>query len=211
MHTASQVLAAGADFVLLGPKHTQLRSVKPVVAVCAVRTGAGKTPTTRYVARCLRTKGYRVVTLRHPMPYGDLRRQAVQRFARYDDLAAQQCTIEEREEFEPILEDGGIVFAGVDYERIVRAAEAEADIILWDGGNNDLPFLVPDLHIVIADPHRAGHELAYHPGEANVRAADICIINKVDSAPPDQVALVRRNLAGLNPRATSSPWKMVRR
>lgn len=202
MHKASQVLAAGADFVLLGPKHTQLQSVKPVIAICAVRTGAGKTPTARYVARNLRSRGYRVVTVRHPMPYGDLRRQAVQRFARYEDLAEQNCTVEEREEYEPILEDGGIVYAGVDYERILRAAETEADVLLWDGGNNDLPFLVPNLHIVIADPHRAGHELAYHPGEANVRAADICIINKVDSAPPDQVALVRRNLLALNPRAT---------
>lgn len=202
MHRASQVLAAGADFVLLGPNHTQLRSLKPVIAVCAVRTGAGKSPTARHVAHCLRQWGQRVVTLRHPMPYGDLRRQAVQRFGRYEDLAEHECTIEEREEYEPILEEGGVVYSGIDYERVLRLAEAEADVILWDGGNNDLPFLVPDLHVVLADPHRAGHELTYHPGEANVRTADICIINKVDTAPPGTVERVRHNLAALNPRAT---------
>lgn len=200
MHEASQVLAAGADFCLLGPRHTQLKSSKPVVAVCAVRTGAGKSQTTRYVARCLRRTGYRVVAVRHPMPYGDLARQAVQRFAAYEDLDRHECTIEEREEYEPLLEDG-VVYAGVDYERVLRQAEQEADVILWDGGNNDLPFYVPDLHVVVADPHRPGHERAYHPGEANARAADVFVINKVDTAPAENVTAVRENLRALNPRA----------
>jgi predicted GTPase len=201
MHRASIVLAAGADFCLLGPRHTQLRSSKPVVSVCAVRTGAGKSQTTRRVAGRLRQLGYRVVAVRHPMPYGDLARQAVQRFATYEDLDRHQCTIEEREEYEPLLEDGGIVYAGVDYEPILRQAEQEADVILWDGGNNDLPFYVSDLHIVVADPHRPGHEKAYHPGEANARAADVFVINKVDTAPAENVLAVRENLRALNPRA----------
>ncbi len=201
MHKASQVLAAGADFILLGPRHTQLQSRRQVVAVTAVRTGAGKSPTSRHLARCLRRRGQRVVTLRHPMPYGDLARQAVQRFAAFADLDKHQCTIEEREEYEPILEEGGVVYAGVDYERILRQAEEEADVVMWDGGNNDFSFLVPDLHMVVVDPHRAGQEASYHPGEANVRAADAFVINKVDTASPEQVRTVEQNLQRLNPGA----------
>lgn len=201
MHKASRVLAAGADFCLLGPRHTQLKSTKPVVSVGAVRTGAGKSQTTRRVLRSLRALGHRVVPLRHPMPYGDLARQAVQRFANYADLDRHACTIEEREEYEPLLEEGAVLYAGVDYERILRQAEEEADILLWDGGNNDLPFLVSDFHIVVADPHRPGHELAYHPGEANARLADVFVINKVDTAPHDNVVAVHQNLHALNPRA----------
>jgi predicted GTPase len=201
MHRASVALAAGADFRLLGPRHTQLRSARPVVAVCAVRTGAGKSPTTRRVLRALRGLGYRAVPVRHPMPYGDLARQEVQRFAGYADLEAHGCTIEEREEYEPLLEEGGVVYAGVDYERILRQAEQEADVIVWDGGNNDLPFFTPDLHIVVADPHRPGHEALYHPGEANARAADALVITKVDTAGPENVRTVRGALRALNPRA----------
>jgi predicted GTPase len=201
MHRASLVLAAGAEFCLLGPQHTQLRSCKPVVSVCAVRTGAGKSQTTRCAARGLRQLGCRAVAVRHPMPYGDLVRQAVQRFAAYEDLDRHACTIEEREEYEPLLEDGGVVYAGVDYEAILRQAEAEADVILWDGGNNDLPFYASDLHIVVADPHRPGHEKTYHPGEANARMADVFVINKVDTAPAENVITVHENLRALNPRA----------
>lgn len=201
MHKASRVLAAGADFCLLGPQHTQLRSRCQVVAVCATRTGAGKSQTTRRVCAILRQMGYRVVPVRHPMPYGDLARQAVQRFADPVDLDRHNCTIEEREEYEPLLEEGCVVFAGVDYERILRRAEQEADIILWDGGNNDLPFFAPDLHIVVADPHRAGHEKSYHPGETNARLADVFVINKVDTATPEAVLAVHENLHALNPRA----------
>ncbi len=201
MHRASMVLAAGADFCLLGPRHTQLKSSRPVVSVCAVRTGAGKSPTTRRVIRCLRRLGLRGVAVRHPMPYGDLALQAVQRFAAYEDLDRHECTIEEREEYEPLLEDGGIVYAGVDYERILRQAEQEADVIVWDGGNNDLPFYVSDLHIVVVDPHRPGHEQAYHPGEANAHAADVFVVNKVDTAPAENVRTVLENLHTLNPRA----------
>jgi predicted GTPase len=202
MHTASEVLAAGADFSLLGTIRTQLKASCPVVAVCAVRTGAGKSPATRRVCRILRNLGLRVVPLRHPMPYGDLARQAVQRFASYADLDRHDCTIEEREEYEPLLEEVGLVYAGVDYERILRQAEQEADVLVWDGGNNDLPFFVPDVYIVLADPHRPGHECSYHPGEANARAADILVINKVDTAPPEAVLAVHENLLALNPRAT---------
>ncbi len=201
MHKASQVLAAGADFALLGTRHTQLRSSKPVVAVCAVRTGSGKSQTTRRVSKILRQMGYRVAAIRHPMPYGDLVQQTVQRFADYGDLDKHQCTIEEREEYEPHLDNGLIVYAGVDYERILRQAEQEVDIILWDGGNNDLPFYKPDLHIVVADPHRPGHEQTYHPGEANARAADVFVINKVDTANPQAVIQVRNSLRELNPNA----------
>jgi predicted GTPase len=201
MYRASTVLAAGVDFCLLGPRHTQLKSSRAVVSVCAVRTGAGKSQTTRRVASGLRQLGYRVVAIRHPMPYGDLAKQAVQRFAAFEDLDKHECTIEEREEYEPLLEDGSIVYAGVDYEPILRQAEREADVILWDGGNNDLPFFAPDLHIVVADPHRPGHEKAYHPGEANARAADVFVINKVDTAPGENVIAVRENLRALNPRA----------
>lgn len=199
MHMASLVLAAGADFCLLGPRHTQLKSSKPVVSVGAVRTGAGKSPTTLCVARVLRGLGYRVVPVRHPMPYGDLARQAIQRFASFDDLDKQECTVEEREEYEPLLQEVGLVYAGVDYERILRQAELEADVILWDGGNNDLPFFASDLHIVVADPHRAGQEKLYHPGEANVRAADVFVINKMDTADPHDVITVYENLRELNP------------
>lgn len=201
MHQASTVLAAGADFRLMGLKSTQLKSSKPVVAVCAVRTGSGKSQTTRRVSKILRSMGFKVAAIRHPMPYGNLEKQAVQRFASYEDLDLQDCTIEEREEYEPHIDNGVIVYAGVDYERILRQAEQEVDIILWDGGNNDLPFYVPDLHIVVADPHRPGHEMTYHPGEANARAADVFVINKVDTANREDVLQVRENLTRLNPDA----------
>lgn len=201
MHKASLVLAAGADFWLMGLRRTQLRSTRPVVSIGATRTGAGKSQTARRVTEILRGLGHRVVIVRHPMPYGNLARQAVQRFAAYDDLDQWNCTIEEREEYEPHLENGVVVFTGVDYERILREAEKEGDIIVWDGGNNDLPFYVSNCHIVVADPHRPGHELAYHPGEANVRAADAVVINKVDTAAVEDVDAVRRNLRALNPRA----------
>ena len=201
MHKASQVLAAGADFRLMGLHSTQVKSSKPVVAVCAVRTGSGKSQTTRRVASILRGMGYKVAAIRHPMPYGDLVKQAVQRFASYEDLERNECTIEEREEYEPHIDNGVVVYAGVDYERILRQAEQEVDVILWDGGNNDLSFYVPDLNIVVADPHRPGHETSYHPGEANVRAADVFVINKVDTALPENVIIVRDNLHRLNPNA----------
>ncbi|NMC81221.1 MAG: GTPase [Chloroflexi bacterium] len=201
MHKASLVMAAGADFRLMGLKSTQIRSQKPVVSVCAVRTGSGKSQTTRRVSLILRRLGYRVAAIRHPMPYGDLVKQAVQRFADYSDLDRNECTIEEREEYEPHLDNGVIVYSGVDYEKILRQAEQEVDIVLWDGGNNDFSFYVSDLSIVVADPHRAGHEVAYHPGETNVRAADVFVINKVDTAAPENVMTVRENLYALNPRA----------
>jgi predicted GTPase len=201
MHKASQVLAAGADYWLMGPNSTQVKSSKPVVSIGAVRTGSGKSQTTRYVATSLQEMGYKVVAVRHPMPYGDLARQAVQRFATYDDLAKHECTIEEREEYEPHIDRGVIVFAGVDYERILRQAEQEADIVLWDGGNNDLSFYASDMHIVVADPHRPGHELGYHPGEANLRMADVVVINKVDTADYHNVLTVRANVRAVNPNA----------
>ncbi len=201
MHKASQVLAAGADFVLLGPKQTQIASSKPVVSTGAVRTGSGKSQTTRRIADILQGFGYRVVAIRHPMPYGDLAKQAVQRFASYADLDKHDVTIEEREEYEPHLDRGIVVYAGVDYERILRQAEQEADIVLWDGGNNDLPFYKSDYHVVIADPHRAGHEVHYYPGEANVRMADAVVINKIDTAGPDAIMTVRNNVRMLNPTA----------
>jgi len=201
MHKASQALVAGADFRLMGTGSTMLTSRKPVVAVCAVRTGSGKSQTTRHVCDILRRMGHRVVVVRHPMPYGDLTAQVVQRFATYEDLDRYRCTIEEREEYEPHIDRGVVVYAGVDYERILRQAEEEADIVVWDGGNNDLPFFRPDLHIVVADPHRPGHEVRYHPGEANLRAADVVLINKVDTADPDGIAQVRRNIQEVNPQA----------
>lgn len=201
MHTASQVMAAGADFCLLGPRATQVASTRPVVSVGAVRTGCGKSQTTRRVAEALKSLGYNVAVIRHPMPYGNLILQSVQRFGDFDDLDEYECTIEEREEYEPHLARGTVVFAGVDYERIVREAEKEADIILWDGGNNDLPFYRSDYHIVVTDPHRAGHELAYHPGEANLRLADAVVINKIDTADGAKVAAVRENIRALNPKA----------
>ena len=202
MHRASQVLAAGADFRLMGANATMLQSEKPVVAVCAGRTGSGKSQTTRRICALLREKGKRIVAVRHPMPYGDLVRQACQRFATYEDLERQQCTIEEREEYEPLINQGVIVYAGVDYGHILREAEREADVVVWDGGNNDLPFYKPDLHIVVVDPHRPGHELRYHPGEANVRAADVIVINKIDTANGADVDAVRSNVSGVNPGAT---------
>lgn len=201
MHRASLVLAAGADFRLMGLKNTQLKSSKPVVSVCAVRTGAGKSQTTRRVSLILREMGYKVAAIRHPMPYGDLVKQAVQRFADYSDLDKYQCTIEEREEYEPHLDNGVLVYAGVDYERILRQAEQEVDIILWDGGNNDIPFFASDFQIVVADPHRPGHETTYYPGETNVRLADVFVINKVDTASAEGVISVRENLRNLNPDA----------
>jgi predicted GTPase len=201
MHKASQVLAAGADYRLMGPKHTLLGSSKPVVAICAVRTGCGKSQTTRRVCEILRGEGKRVVAVRHPMPYGDLATQALQRFASYEDLERHHCTIEEREEYEPHIDRGVIVYAGVDYEAILRQAEQEADVIVWDGGNNDLPFFRPDLHIVVADPHRPGHELSYHPGEANLRMADVVVINKIDTADLDGVSAVRDSIRRVNPDA----------
>ncbi|KAB2856000.1 MAG: GTPase, partial [Anaerolineae bacterium] len=201
MHKASLVLAAGANFRLLGTKDTQVKSTKPVVSIGAVRTGVGKSQTTRAVSRALRELGYKVAAVRHPMPYGDLAKQAVQRFADYKDLDYHQVTIEEREEYEPHIDNGVVVFAGVDYERILREAEKEADIVLWDGGNNDLPFYVPDIHIVLVDPHRPGHEVSYHPGEANLRSADVVIINKVDTASPEGIAKVRESIFALNPDA----------
>jgi predicted GTPase len=202
MHVASRVLAAGADFTLLGTARTMLASTRPVVAVCAVRTGAGKSPTTRRVAALLADAGLRVVVVRHPMPYGDLVAQRVQRYATYADLDRYETTIEEREEYEPHLDAGRIVYAGVDYEAILRSAEQEADVILWDGGNNDLPFYRPDLHIVVADPLRAGHELHYHPGEANLRAADVVLVNKIDEASAMQLEELHHAIASANPRAT---------
>ena len=202
MHKASMVLAAGPDILLMGEKSTQIKSSKPVVSVCAVRTGSGKSQTTRRVSLILRGMGYRVAAIRHPMPYGNLIRQEVQRFADYDDLDEYECTIEEREEYEPHIDNGVIVYAGVDYEKILRQAEKEVDIILWDGGNNDFPFYVSDLQIVVADPHRPGHEVSYHPGETNVRSADVFVINKVDTANAENVIKVRENLRLLNPKAT---------
>jgi predicted GTPase len=201
MHKASLVLALGPDFRLMGEKATQIKSTKPVVSICAIRTGSGKSQTTRRVSLILRDMGYKVAAIRHPMPYGDLVKQKVQRFADYSDLDKHECTIEEREEYEPHLDNGVLVFAGVDYEAILRQAEKEVDIILWDGGNNDFSFYVSDLKIVVADPHRPGHESSYYPGETNTRDADVFVINKVDTANPDAVIAVRDNLRKLNPDA----------
>lgn len=201
MHKASLVLACGADFRLMGPKTTMLRSKRKVVAITAVRTGGGKSQTTRYVAQILADAGKKVAVIRHPMPYGNLDEQVAMRFASYEDLDKYKCTIEEREEFEPHIDHGITVYAGVDYELILHQAEEEADIILWDGGNNDLPFYFSDLFIVIVDPHRAGHETSYHPGETNLRLADIAIINKVDSADPASVEAVKEAITKNNPTA----------
>jgi len=201
MHKASQVLAAGADFRLMGTGSTTLKSNKPVVTICAVRTGAGKSQTSRHVCDLLQRMGKKVVAVRHPMPYGDLIAQAVQRFAAYEDLDRYNCTIEEREEYEPHIDRGVVVYAGVDYELILRQAEQEADVVVWDGGNNDLPFYRPDLHIVVADPHRPGHERCYHPGEANLRAADVVVINKVDTASYEGVTQVRESIYAVNAHA----------
>jgi predicted GTPase len=201
MHLASQALAAGADYLLLGPRHTMLRAHVPVVAVCAARTGSGKSQTTRRIAALLKRAGHRVVVVRHPMPYGDLAEQMVQRFAAPGDLEREGATIEEREEYEPLLAGGHVVYAGVDYGAILRAAEREADVVLWDGGNNDFPFYQPDLLVVVMDPHRADHAMHYHPGEAVVRMADVVLINKVDTAGPEQVAAAQQTAAALNPDA----------
>jgi len=201
MHKASLVLAAGADFRLMGVRSTQLKSRVPVISVCAVRTGSGKSQTTRRVSKIMLELGYKVAVIRHPMPYGDLVQQKVQRFASYADLDKHECTIEEREEYEPHLDNGILVYAGVDYGEILRQAENEVDAILWDGGNNDFPFIESNLSIVVADPHRPGHESNYHPGETNVHLADVFVINKVDSAVPENVSAVENNLRELNPKA----------
>ena len=202
MHVASKALASGAGFRLLSPHDTALTSSKPVVAICAVRTGSGKSQTTRRVAQLLRDDGKRVAVLRHPMPYGDLTKQVVQRFASYEDLNAAEPTIEEREEYEPHLAEGNLVFAGIDYAAILEAAELEADVIVWDGGNNDTPFVRPNLHLVVVDPHRPGHELRYHPGETNLRMADACVVNKVDSADQSGIDAVLESIRTVNPEAT---------
>jgi len=201
MHKASTVLAAGADFRLMGPKSTLLKSKKPVVAICAVRTGSGKSQTTRAVVAGLKKMGKHIVVVRHPMPYGDLARQAVQRFATMDDLTKANVTIEEREEYEPHLACGSIVYAGADYEKILRRAEEEAEIVVWDGGNNDMPFFQPDLLFVVTDPHRPGHELTFHPGETNLRMANVIVINKMDTASAENIARVRENIRAANPDA----------
>ncbi len=202
MQKASQVLAAGANFVLLGPDDTMIKSRRPVVSVCAVRTGSGKSQTSRKVATILREKGRRVAAIRHPMPYGDLAKQKVQRFATYADLDKNECTIEEREEYEPHIDRGIIVYAGVDYGAILRQAEKEADVILWDGGNNDFPFYKSDLEIVVADPHRAGHEVSYYPGAVNFRRANVIVVNKMDTATPEGIETVLANAKKVNPKAT---------
>ena len=202
MHKASQVLAAGADYRLMGSQTTQITSTKPVISVCAVRTGCGKSQTTRRVADILQAMGKNVVVVRHPMPYGDLRKQIWQRFADYDDLDKHECTIEEREEYEPHIDRGVVVYAGVDYEEILKRAQEEADVVVWDGGNNDLPFYKSDLQIVVADPHRAGHEIDYHPGEVNLRMADVIVLNKIDTADMADVTTVQNNIRLLNPKAT---------
>jgi predicted GTPase len=201
MHKASQVMACGADFRLMGSKDTQLKAQKPVISICAVRTGSGKSQTTRKVSMILRDMGKKTAVVRHPMPYGDLTKQIIQRFEDYNDLDKYKCTIEEREEYEPHLDNGVLVYAGVDYEKILREVESEVDIVLWDGGNNDYPFYVPDLEIVVADPHRPGHELSYFPGELNARTADVIVINKIDTAPPEGVIKVRENIRSVNPNA----------
>jgi len=201
MHKASIVAAAGANFVLLGPDATMLKATVPTVAVTAVRTGVGKSQTTRAVAGALKDAGKRVVAVRHPMPYGDLAAQAVQRFAALSDLDLHKCTIEEREEYEPHITSGTVIYAGVDYGAILEQAQAECDVLLWDGGNNDIPFYVPDVWIALVDPLRAGHELTYHPGETNLRGADVVIINKMDSATPEQVAQLEATIAETNPGA----------
>jgi predicted GTPase len=202
MHKASQILALGPDFRLMGPKSTMLKAIVPVIAVCAVRTGSGKSQTSRKVGLILKKNGYNVAVIRHPMPYGNLADQICERFATYEDLDKYNCTIEEREEYEPHIDKGIIVYAGVDYEVILREAEREANIIIWDGGNNDIPFYKPDLHITVADPHRPGHELTYYPGETNLRMADIVIINKADTTTPENIETVRKNAKTVNPDAT---------
>ncbi len=202
MQKASLVLASGADFQLMGTKSTMLKSKKPVISVCAVRTGAGKSPTSQKIVDIFKEKRFKVVVVRHPMPYGDLRKQECQRLASMEDCIRYECTIEEREEYEPYICCGTVVYSGINHEKILSNAEKEADIIIWDGGNNDIPFYKPDLHIVIADPHRAGHELAYYPGEVNVMLADVVIVNKVDSARKEDVEIVIKNVKSINKKAT---------
>ncbi|MDJ0913487.1 MAG: cyclic 2,3-diphosphoglycerate synthase [Desulfobacterales bacterium] len=201
MHKASLAMAEGADFILIGATYTMLQSEKPVVTVCAVRTGCGKSQTTRQVCQIIKNMGKRVVAVRHPMPYGDLTNQIVQRFSCYEDFDRHQCTIEEREEYEPLVDQGIVVYAGIDYQKILNAAEQEADVIVWDGGNNDTPFYKPAIHIVVFDPHRPDHERLYYPGETNLLMADIAIINKVDSADEKNIARVRRNIETFAARA----------
>jgi predicted GTPase len=201
MHKASIATAAGADFMIIGAPYTMVESSKKVISVCAVRTGCGKSQTSRKVIEILREMGKKVVAVRHPMPYGDLTKQVVQRFSTYEDFEKHNCTIEEREEYEPHIRMGVVIYAGVDYEKILRQAEQEADVIVWDGGNNDTPFFKPDLHIVVFDPHRPGHETTYHPGETNLVLCDVAIINKVDSAVPENVEKVRKAIEKNNPRA----------
>src|SRR3954468_13364512 len=212
MHVGSRALAAGASYRLISPRETMLTSSKPAVAICAVRTGSGKSQTTRHVAPRLRESGRRAAALRHPMPYGDLTKQAVQRFERYEDLDAADATIEEREEYEPHIAEGNLVFAGIDYAAILDRAEQEADVILWDGGNNDTPFIKPNVHVVVVDPHRAGHELRYHPGETNLRMADACVVNKIDTAPEEGVEAVLTSILAVNPDAAivraASPFEV---
>ncbi len=201
MHKASQVTAAGADFIIIGASYTMLESSKKVVAVCAVRTGCGKSQTSRQIVKVLQAEGRKVVSVRHPMPYGDLTRQIVQRFSTYQDFDRHACTIEEREEYEPVVAMGAVIYAGIDYGLILRQAEKEADVIVWDGGNNDTPFYKPDVHVVVFDPHRVGHESTFHPGETNMLMADIAVINKVDSADPKDVETLRQTIAQHNPGA----------
>ncbi len=201
MHKASQVTAAGADFIIIGAPYTMLKSSKKVVSVCAVRTGCGKSQTSRQIVQVLKDAGINVVSVRHPMPYGDLTRQIVQRFETYDDFEKHACTIEEREEYEPVIDMGAVVYAGVDYGKILHQAETEADVVVWDGGNNDTPFYKPDVHVVVFDPHRVGHETTFHPGETNMLLADIAVINKVDSADPDDVETLKKTIAKHNRNA----------
>ena len=219
MHHASKVIAAGASFKMLGYNQTAIKCAKPVISICAVRTGCGKSQTTRAVVRALKEQGLKVVSIRHPMPYGDLEKQICQRFATYKDLDKHKCTIEEREEYEPHIDMGAVIYSGVDYQEIARNAEKEAAVIIWDGGNNDLPFFESDLKIVVVDPHRPGHEMAYHPGEANIYTADVVVINKIDSAYPECVNEVRENVMFMNPKCriidAASPifvegWEKIR-
>jgi predicted GTPase len=202
MHKASMVTAAGADFIIIGASYTMLTSSKKIISVCAVRTGCGKSQTSRKVLEIIQGMGKKVVSVRHPMPYGDLTKQVLQRFSSYEDFEAYGCTIEEREEYEPVIDMGAVVYAGIDYEKILRQAEAEADVIVWDGGNNDTPFFRPDIHIVLFDPHRVGHETTYHPGETNMLLADIAVINKVDSAEPKNVEQLKQTIQSNNSRAS---------
>jgi predicted GTPase len=201
MHKASEVMAAGANYMIMGARQTMIESKKPLISICAVRTGSGKSQTTRYISQILKDAGKKVVAIRHPMPYGDLNAQRVQRFANYDDMVKHKCTIEEMEEYEPHISMGNIVYAGVDYGDILAEAEKEADVILWDGGNNDLSFYKPDLLITVADPHRPGHELTYFPGETNLRMSDVVVINKEDSADWDNIQTVRESIQKVNPEA----------